>query len=83
MQGAKGDIVAGQTLVEAKSTTGASLGLKHEWLGKIAHEARAEGKSPALVISFVTEDGSPKRDGEWVAIPLSRWKLLGGSDGLD
>lgn len=78
MQGAKGDIEAGSTLLEAKSTTSSSLGLKHEWLGKIAHEARSEGKSPALVVSFVNEDGTPKRDGEWVLIPLSRWNLLQG-----
>jgi len=78
MQGAKGDIEVGETLMEAKSTTNASLGVKHEWLGKIAHEARSVGKSPALVISFINNDGSVLRDGEWVCIPMSRWKLLQG-----
>ena len=74
LQGAKGDIDLDTVLMEAKSTTGDSLGLKFEWLNKIAKEARAEGKTPALAVSFVRNDGTPYVDGEWVAVPLAYWK---------
>lgn len=68
LAGAKGDIDLGPMLVEAKSTTQESMGVKLSWLLKIAEEARAEGKSAALAISFVNEEGQPRLDGEWVAI---------------
>ncbi|MBN7763675.1 hypothetical protein JYP52_21285 [Nitratireductor aquibiodomus] len=74
MEGAKGDIDLGSVLMEAKSTTGLSMGLKRDWLLKIAHEARSEGKNPALAISFVTPDGRPILDGEWVAVPRHVWE---------
>lgn len=76
MQGAKGDIDLGPVLMEAKSTVGLSMSLKREWLLKIAGEARSEGKTPALAISFVLENGRPLPDGEWVAVPLSVWKEI-------
>lgn len=78
MEGAKGDIVLPDILVEAKSTTGKQIALKHHWLGKIAHEARNEGRRAALTISFVTGDGRPVADGEWVLIPLQRFKEIEG-----
>ncbi|MCO5157905.1 MAG: hypothetical protein M9945_14345 [Aquamicrobium sp.] len=74
MEGAKGDIDLGAVLMEAKSTTALSMGLKLEWLAKISREARQEGKSPALMISFVTPDGNPVVDGEWVAVPRHVWE---------
>jgi hypothetical protein len=79
----KGDMEMPNHLLEAKSTTGTQCGLKHEWLSKIAREARAIGKSPALLISFVTGDGRPKPSGEWVVIPLHEWKLLTGEQSGD
>ena len=69
MPGAKGDIDFPDTLLEAKSTTGASMALKHEWLLKIGAEARAQGKSPALAISFVNGSGRAVQDGDWVCVP--------------
>ena len=76
MEGAKGDIDLGAVLMEAKSTTQESLALKLAWLLKIAHEARSEGKSPALSVSFINEDGKPLLDGEWCLIPMHRFKEL-------
>jgi hypothetical protein len=74
MEGAKGDVDLKTVLLEAKSSTGASISVKHAWLSKIAHEARSEGKSPALAVSFVTGDGRPVREGEWVMIPMWLWR---------
>ena len=74
VEGAKGDIDLGGVLLEAKSTTGRSIGVTFEWLSKIAGEARSEGKVPALSLSFVRPDGSPLMDGQWVAIPLHVWE---------
>jgi len=74
--GDKGDIDLGPALVEAKSTTQESLGVKMAWLAKIAREARAVGKSPALAISFVNAEGRPHLDGEWVCIPMHKFKEM-------
>lgn len=74
MESAKGDMVKGDFLIEAKSTIGGSIGLRLDWLLKIAHEARHSDKTPAVAITFTSEGGSPRRDGEWVAVPLHVWK---------
>lgn len=71
LSGAKGDIHLTDYLVEAKATEKDSMSVKLAWLTKIAAEARSEGKEPALSISFVTGDGRPVFDGEWVAVPKS------------
>ena len=76
LEGAKADMELGQVLLEAKSTTRSSVGVKFDWLVKISREARSEGKTPALSVSFVREDGSPHLDGEWVMIPMHRFKEL-------
>jgi hypothetical protein len=73
MEGAKGDIDLNDVLLEAKSTTTDSMGLKFEWLSKISREAVREGKSPALMISFVGQDGRPFMNGEWVCVPRHVW----------
>lgn len=78
MLGAKGDIEAGQALVECKSTTGRSISVEHSWLGKIAAEARAEGKTPVLTLSFTNGDGRPVPNGEWAMIPLYRYREVFG-----
>jgi hypothetical protein len=69
MAGAKGDVSLPAVLLEAKSTTGGMLPVRHAWLAKIAREARAAGKIPALGITFTTGDGRPLPDGAWVAVP--------------
>lgn len=73
VEGIKGDMVIPTHLIEAKSTTGRSLSLKHEWLGKITKEARDQNKRPALTISFTHENGRAVPNGHWVAIPLHDW----------
>lgn len=70
MEGAKGDIDLGAILLEAKSTINASMSLKLDWLLKIAHEARSEGKTPALSVSFVMPDGKAIMDGDWCLVPM-------------
>jgi len=74
--GAKGDIALEQFLMEAKSSTRESMTLKLDWLCKIAREARSEGKKAALTISFVTEDGRARLDGDWVLLPLHVFEEL-------
>ena len=76
LPGSKGDIDLGAFLLEAKSTTQESMILKMGWLLKIAREAKSEGKCPALSISFVNQDGQPFFEGEWVLVPLYKFKEL-------
>ena len=76
LEGAKGDIDLGPVLLEAKSTTNASMALKLDWLLKISREARSEGKTPALSVSFVQPDGTPVMDGDWVLIPMHKFRQL-------
>lgn len=73
LDGAKGDIEVESMLIEAKSTTLASMSLKLDWLLKISEEALAENKVPAVAISFVKDSGKPVRNGEWVMVPLWYW----------
>ncbi len=76
--GSKGDMKhrgeVFKVLMEAKSTTGLTLALQHEWLAKIEREALAKSSIPALAISFVTPEGRAKGMGEWVALP--KWAYL-------
>lgn len=78
MVGAKGDLTVGKWLLEAKTTTDASLGLKLGWLVKITEEANASGKIPGLLFSFVLPTGRPRPncESEWVAMPVSMFKEL-------
>jgi hypothetical protein len=76
MPGAKGDMELRRALVEAKSTTGNSISVSLDWLCKIAREARSDGKTPALTVSYVDDDGRPRQDGDWVLIPLYAFKEL-------
>jgi hypothetical protein len=78
VEGAKGDIAVGDFLVEAKSTHMNSIALNRDWLLKIAAEARSENKTPALAISFTTENGSPILDGDWVCIRMVDFRNMGG-----
>lgn len=65
----KGDIELPEFLVENKSTVAASYRLKLDELLKINDEARGQGKNPALTFQFVNGDGTPRKNGAWVAIP--------------
>lgn len=71
MPGLKGDMVAGEFLIEAKSTTAHSMGLKRDWLAKIAAEAENQGLTPALAVAFTDKLGKPVRYGAWIAVPES------------
>lgn len=73
MAGAKGDIVKGPFLVEAKSTVNGSLGLQRDWLSKIASEAENQGLIPALAVTFTDPTGRPRNFGSWVAVPESEF----------
>lgn len=79
MVGAKGDIDLGDFLLEAKSTVNASLSVKLDWLIKISKEAMMEGKTPALSVSFVDDDGKAVKDGAWVLIPAYKFHELSES----
>ena len=78
MEGFKGDLQLKNFLIEAKSTTGLSIGVKFDWLVKIAKEARQTGKTPVLAISFVKGSGDPEPNGEWAMIPMSLFKEIVG-----
>jgi hypothetical protein len=80
LDGAKGDMekktAAMSLLIESKSTYSESMSLKHSWLKKITREAKDRSKVPMLLVTFVTETGHPKDDGEWVMIPKSIANLI-------
>lgn len=76
MDGAKGDIVLPDFLMEAKSTINDSLSIKHVWLSKIASEASMDNKQPALSVRFTHGDGKPKNYGDWVMIPRTLFEEL-------
>ena len=76
LEGAKGDLMKGDFLMESKSTARDSLGVKYDWMVKIGKEARDRRKIPALTISFTTEGGRELPFGEWVAVPLAFFKEL-------
>jgi hypothetical protein len=76
LEGDPGDIEVGDFLIEHKSTVKFSIRLLLDWLLKIASEARARGKKPALQITFCTGDGRPRRNGQWLLVPKYVWDEL-------
>lgn len=72
--GHKGDMAVGDVLIEAKSTSNDSLGVKLDWLLKIAHEAVSEAKTPVLTVTFTDANGAPRANGEWALVPLRVFK---------
>lgn len=72
----KGDMRAPGWIIEAKSTTNDSMGLKLDWLAKISNEALGVGQSPALALTFTDERGNPRRCGSWVCIPEIEYRAL-------
>jgi len=78
---AKGDVLADHFLIECKRTVHASLSIKKSWLDKIAAEAAAAGKEPALAIEIAGGPNSAHGERDWVMCPLRIWKrLIGGAD---
>lgn len=82
MVGAKGDMQYGTLWKgEAKATIHDTMRVEYGWLNKITVEALNAGRTPFLTVSFVNGDGSPKRAGQWVMVPLETFKeLTGGGD---
>lgn len=70
MRGAKADMSKPGLLIESKSTTARTLALDMAWLDKILDEALAEAKVPVLTVSFTDTEGKPKKNGQWVMVPL-------------
>lgn len=70
-EGAKGDVKAGDFLVENKTSTNDSFGVKKDHLFKIYQEALEIGKHPALSFQFVSSEGKSAKRDRWVCIPES------------
>lgn len=73
LESAKGDIVKGEFLIEAKSTQADSFSIQLTHLAKIKAEAMSHDKTPALTVDFTTGNGKPKRYGSWVLIEQSEF----------
>lgn len=71
--GAKGDFRSADFLIEQKSTSRGSLGVKLDWLRKICREAMTVGLRPAFHLVFVDLRGKPVRNGAWVMVRESDW----------
>lgn len=67
--GAKGDVVLADMLIETKATEAESYRLEHELLAKIEREATETGRHPGFHVQFVDGTGRAKRFGSWVMIP--------------
>lgn len=80
MEGAKGDVVTAEYLVENKATQSDSMSLKSDWLRKIYQEALEAGKVPALAIQFTNEAGKSEKRERWVMVPESHWRELTEKD---
>jgi len=70
IDGAKGDAVLPNFLVEMKATVNGSYSLKKETLNKITQEAMARNKVPLLMVSFVIGSGTKLHNGDWACLPL-------------
>lgn len=66
IEGFKGDLYRDEYMIECKSTIKLTMGLKLEWLRKVAKEAREAGLRPALHLAFVQGNGAPVKDGTWI-----------------
>lgn len=73
LAGAKGDVIKDtpslSLLIENKSTTGASFGLKRDHLLKVYQEALEQGKTPALAFQFINPLGKSEKRDRWVCLP--------------
>lgn len=75
----KGDMVTPDFLIESKATQGASMSVKLAWLEKIAGEARAINREPAVVVQYVDASGRPVQDGAWVMVPERVFREIKGA----
>ena len=75
-QGWKGDVIGDLFLIESKSTSNRSLGVKLAWLDKISKEALGRSRTPALAVQFVDEEGQAVRGGSWIMVPETTFKEL-------
>lgn len=78
---AKGDVSSDHFLIECKRTVHASLGVKKAWLDKIAREAAAASKEPALAIEIAGGPDDAHGEREWIMIPLRVFRqMIGGAE---
>lgn len=63
-------------LVEAKQTKHASLSVKWDWLKKISREADDQQCFPLLSIEIQGGDDDPRAERDWIAMPISVFKML-------
>ena len=73
-RGHKGDIKGDGFLIESKATSHKSLGVKLEWLRKIAKEALAQNSVPALAVQFVDSEGEAVHMGSWIMVPETSFR---------
>lgn len=78
--GQKGDINLASKdynfMIEVKSSINSSISIQSEWLCKLLDEAISAGKTPALTINFVTDEGRIRRMGSWVMVQEEVFKDL-------
>lgn len=76
MGGVKGDIKFEKILMESKATIKDSISIKLAWLAKISREATDASKTPALSVTYVNDEGDPRKFGKWVMIPETLFKEI-------
>lgn len=76
LDGAKGDMQAGDFLIESKATENGSMSVKYGWLNQVHMCAREKGLDPALSVQFVSADGRPRKNGAWVMISEEDFREL-------
>ncbi len=76
MEGAKGDMVVDDFLIEAKATQNRSMSLDSDWLYKIYQEALELGKYPALAVTFTNNEGQSEKRERWVMVPEHVFKQI-------
>lgn len=77
---AKGDVDAPRFLLECKRTVHASLSIKRAWLNKIAAEAAAQGKEPALAIEIAGGPSDAHGEVDWICLPARVFRQLIGEE---
>lgn len=77
LPGAKGDVTRPKFLIELKATGKESYRIEKKVLDKIKKEALDKNRVPALGVSFVTESGEARENGDWIALPLWFFRAQG------
>ena len=72
----KGDILAGNFLVEAKTSGKKSIRVSQHWLEKISSEAMQTNKTPVLALGFPNMPIPYEQD--WVMLSLKEFNKLRG-----